>query len=216
MRSCLNLLLFLTFASHVAVAAEPPATLRFLAQDRPEVFASVRMVAGEEASEAFDLPTRNLSPTLEFPKRAFFLRSAAEAKIRIGVTLPERGKGFVVLLLADKESGLKPVIIPTDLPRFKVGDIYLHNTTGRKLVGKIGSTAFSVDPLSSEFIRPAGDKDGIFDVAIGAVHGDAIRPVTTSRWPEDNSHRTYLLFFEDRKSGRVKFRAVEEYVAPKD
>ena len=177
---------------------------------------SVKLVAAGEESDVFDLPTRNLSSVIPFGERVFFLQSATEPTIRVPITLPERGHGFVVLLLVDKEVGLKAVVVPTNLPSFRQGDIFLHNLTSKKLVGKLGTARFSVDAKSSKFVRPTGDVDGIFDIAIGAVHGDAVRPITTSRWPEEKFNRTYLLFFEDSKSGRVKFRAIEEYLGEMD
>ena len=212
MKYLLNLLLVGLFLAQVRGAEEGEASLRFLAQDRPEVLASVKLVAAGKESAVFDLPTRNLSPVIPFGEKAFFLQSATEPTIRVPIGLPETGRGFVVLLLLDKEAGLKPVIVPTNLPSFRQGDIFLHNLTTKKIVGKLGTSRFSVEANSSKFVRPTGDVDGIFDIAIGAVDGDAVRPITTSRWPEEKSNRTYLLFFEDSQSGRVKFRAIEEYV----
>ena len=200
------------FYAQVLGAKEGDVSLRFLAQDRPEVLASVKLVAAGGESEVFDLPTRNLSPVIPCAERSLFLRSSTASEIQIPIKLPETGRGFVVLLLVDKESGLRPVIVPANLPSFRQGDIFLHNLTTKKLVGKLGTARFSVDAKSNKFVRPSGAVDGIFDIAIGAVHGDAVRPITTSRWPEAKSNRTYLLFFEDSRSGRVKFRAIEEYI----
>ena len=208
--NCLLLLLWISTA--VAQRKDAEIHVRFTAQVLPDFLNEVQLVAGDTLGEPFTLPTRNFTPILQAPDRKFIVRSISSPDKGVPIQLPANGDNFVILLLKNSTGSLTPHIIGGSQPGFRPGDIYLHNLTSKKLVGAIGSRKFSVLPGKYEIVRPAGAKDGILDVAIGFTTERGIRPVTTSRWPEDPDHRSYLLFTENEDGSRVRFRSIEEFV----
>lgn len=211
-------LLFFALLSSLAPALaqknKDEITVRLTAQALPDFFQEARLVTANSEGEAFALPTRNFTPAIPVAERAFVIRSVSRPDAGIPVQLPPAGNHFVILLLKNEQGGLTPRIIDGSTPGFRPGDIYLQNLTKKELVGTIGSRQFSVPPGKAEVVRPAGARDGILDVAIGFLTTRGVRPVTTSRWPEDPAHRAYLLFTENAAGTRVQFRSIEEFVNP--
>ena len=215
MYKSLLLLIFPLVAANLAMAQKKPEVrVRFLAQISPEGMGAVLMVSGEETSDPFTLPTRNLSEHLEPPARAFAIK--AEMGQLLGtVALPETGDDFIVLLVAGEGPGYSPIVIDSSDADFRVGDVYAYNSSSQTIQGKVGSQGFAIPPRKSLVIKPAGAIEGrYYDVAFGLRNEEdrKVRIISTSRWPVTKMRRSYLFFFDEPQHNTVTYRAVDEYL----
>lgn len=192
--------------------------VRYVAQVVPRNLGTLVMAAPEDrVSDPFELSQNNLSEPLMAPARAFSLRTTEKSIELAKIALPEGGRNFIVLLVPAKEGGFEPVIIPDDGQKFKPGDFYLHNVSGKPIMSRVGTTEVVVPNRSGKVVRPKGAREGRFyDVLIGVKEQTGARVISSSRWPLQEQMRTYVFFFNNPKRGDVDFRAVDEFVPPKD
>ncbi|BCX46324.1 hypothetical protein HAHE_02320 [Haloferula helveola] len=201
-----------------AWAAPGKVTVRYVAQTAPKDLGMLVMAAAEgERSEAFDLPLNNLSEPLEAPARSFQLQTQEKSVKLAGVALPEDGKAFIILLVPAKKAGFEPVVIPDESDSFRPGDFYLHNVSSLPIGGKVGTTELLIPSRTGKVVRPKGARENRFyDVMIGVKEKTGSRLITSSRWPLNEQNRTYVFFFDNPTRGDVDFRAVDEFVPPKE
>ncbi len=210
-------LLILLLAASGLFAQEKALEIRFVAQALPESMAEVRLVGSEKSSDPFEIPVYNLSEPIEAPARNCILQSTSLDTAKVPIVLPGAGSSYIVILIVDPKEGLIPVVLPGDTPSFGRGSVYMRNITSRRIVGKVGSQKFSIAPGSGEIVKPAGADRGLYDVLIGAVEEKEIRPLSTTRWPENNTQRSYLIFYENPVTKWIEFRAIDEFLpAPKN
>lgn len=208
---------FFLFAS-LAFADEPKNALevRLVAERLPKRLGKVVLVSGEEHTEPFVLPMNNLSTPKKVPGRVFQLVSTKRKLILATVRLPQQGNSFVVLLIPSSEEGYKPVVVPFKNPKFKAGDIYLHNNARDTVIGMIGAGKFSIAPGKGSYFSPKfiDDDKRYHDVGIAVKFETGNRVISTTRWPKSKSTRYYVFFYVNPKNDRVTYRAVDEYIEP--
>lgn len=202
-------LLFATFP--ICAATE----VRFLAERYPQDLGAVRMVSGEEQSEAFDLPTKHLSEPRFAPQRTFRIRTVLKDKALATVELPAGGDSFIVLLVPAVKGGFKPVVLPSDRDRFQAGEVYCYNHSPNLVFGKVGSAKLALQPSSGGILKPAGArKENFYDVLFYYRSDKGDRPLSSTRWPVDGKVRSYAFFYVHPESGRPAFRTVDEFLPP--
>jgi hypothetical protein len=186
-------------------------TVRLLAERAIDGAGEVALVAGNKHSESIPLPLNVPSGPLVAPARTFEVKTG-ETSLAM-VALPAEGNDFVVLLLpADK--GFAPAVLAADSKSFKGGDLYLHNSSARTVSGRIGTSEFTLEPGKGRFLTPAGAlPEKLYDVALKVREEKGERVLSETRWPVDGKLRSYVFFFTKPGTGRVDFRAVEEFVA---
>ena len=189
--------------------------VRFLAERAPANLGQVELLAGKIRSAAFDLPMNHLSEPQAPPARAFSVCQSGKEAPLATVTLPESGKAFIILLIPVPAGGYKPVVIPSDDPSFKPGDVYFYNHSDKPVLGYVGTAKFILQPATGQTLRPAGAKpENYYDVGFGVREKEGDRALSTTRWPVDPQQRSYVFFFLNPKSNRLDFRAVDEFVPP--
>lgn len=207
----------LLLASGLCIAQEDrKLEVRLVAERLPKDLGKVVLASGEERTQPFVLPMNNLSEPLSVPGRAFQLLSPERKLVLANVQLPAAGKSFVVLLIPKGEKTYTPVVVPHNSPNFKAGDIYLHNNAKDTVVGMVGDGRFSVNPGQGTFFRPTfkDDNKRYHDVGIGVKFETGDKVISTTRWPKSNNTRYYVFFYENLRTGRITYRAVDEFLEP--
>src|SRR5690606_28006072 len=120
----------------------------------------VVMVAEEVRSDAFALPLNFISDPMPAPARAFRLETAEGPKMLATVTLPPEGKAFIILLVPGRESVFEPVVIPAGDGTFRPGDFYVHNVSGKSVLGMVGTSKFMLPSRKGMVVRPDGAREG--------------------------------------------------------
>lgn len=199
-------------------AQSPPSKdlqVRFLAERSPKEISQVVMAVGDSRSEAFDLPSNYLSTPFTPTARAFSLRAVKPDVALASITLPEDGKSFIVLLIPAKEGGFKPIVIRSDDPTFKTGDVYFYNHCSKVILGYVGTAKFTLDPEKGMVLRPTGARaEGFYDVGFGVREEQGNRTLSQTRWPVDDKVRSYVFFFVNPTTTLLDFRAVDEFIPP--
>lgn len=211
----IRLLLPLVLAAVVAVSAGATEGIevRFLAQAAPENLGRVVLVADETRSEPFDLPVNNLSGAMNVPAREFTLWSERHQRVLANIRVPEAMDSCIVLLLVTSGGAYRPVVLPREDPSFRGGDIRFLNNSDKPVFGYVGSARFTLQPGRSTVVRPTGAHEGgFYDIGLGVREPDGDRVLRTMRWPEDALARFYVFFYTDPATGRVTYRAVDEFV----
>ncbi len=170
----------------------------------------------DRESKPFGLPVNNLSPQMKSPGRLFKLFPVG-SEVPIGqVKLPAEGSRFIILLVVTKTGAkgrynYKPVVIPSD-GSFRPGDVYLHNASNVPVLGKIGDRSLTLAPRKGRIHRPTGAVNELYyDIAFAIRKKEGKnRYLTTSRWPVTNRSRSYVIFYRDPSTKRIRFRAVDE------
>ena len=208
--------LFLVVVSHATARGAGDAAVRFLAERVPADLGQVALVAEDAKGEAFDLPVNHLSVPQDAPARAFKIQSLAKNVPLAAVTLPEQGDDFIVLLIPSASGGYQPVVMSAKDPKFKVGDVYFHNHSDKRVLGYVGTAKFTLEPAKGTVLRPAGAKENTYyDVGFGFHDGEkGNRVLSKTRWPIDKNIRSYVFFFVNPSTKKIDFRAVDEFVAP--
>ena len=177
------------------------------------------MPAAEEVrTDPFDLPVNNLSAPQELPTRTFGVVSAQRRASVATIRLPEEGDSFVILLVTKPAmDGYSVVTIPSSGPGFKGGDIYFHNNADKPVTGVVGTARFNLGLGEGKVLTPKGArKEGFFDVGLAVREKEGSRLIKSTRWPEDKQARFYVFFYNDPKTERIIYRAVDEFLIPDD
>lgn len=195
-----------------------PATgsvqVKFLAEMTPPDLGQVFLQLGETKSPAFVLPTNHLSDPVAVSERVMVLKTLEKELPLCPITLPETGSSFAVVLVTAKPTGYRPIVVRTDDPAFKPGDVFFINRSEKIVLGKLGTTPLVLKPGETAKSRPTGPVDNTYyDIAFATREENGDKILSSSRWPIDNNLRSYLFFFTNAQ-GRTSFRAVDEYLAP--
>jgi hypothetical protein len=189
--------------------------VRMLAEHAPQDLGKVLMqFPGDVQSESVDLPTNQLSTPISCPGRQMALRTEKGGVTLCSFTLPEVGNSFAIVLVTAKPSGYSPIIVRTDDPTFKAGDVFFINRSEKTVLGKLGGTALILKPGASTKNRPSQPIDNTYyDIAFAIRDETGDRLISSTRWPIDKHIRSYLFFFDDSR-GKTTFRAVDEFMTP--
>lgn len=186
--------------------------VKFLAEQFPENLGKVFLLFGETKSQPFELTTNRLSEPVTALERTMVLKLADKDLPLCPITLPDAGKVFAVVLVTAKPSGFKPIVVRTDDPAFKAGDVFFINRSEKTILGKLGTTPLVLKTGESVKSRPSGAIDNTYyDIAFATRDETGDKVISSSRWPIDNDLRSYLFFFTNAQ-GRTTFRAVDEYL----
>jgi hypothetical protein len=196
-----------------AKASTTGVQVKLLAEAAPENLGKVFMqLAEEEKSAAVDLPTRFLSNPILVPTRTMVLKTSEKEIPLCTITLPEQGKAFAIILVTAKPAGYNPIIVRTDDPSFKEGDVFFINRSEKVVLGKLGKTPIILQPGESNKARPTGAVDNAYyDIAFATREPQGDKLISSSRWPIDKNLRSYVFFFTSAQ-GKTSFRAVDEYM----
>lgn len=214
--------LLLAFSLPV-VAQEKPASkpgsgklrVQLLAEQAPEALGEVFLQLGDkEKSTSFILPTNQLSAPIQVAERVMVLKTLNKEIPLCTITLPEAGNSFAVVLVTAKPAGFKPIVVRTDDPAFKAGDVFFINRSEKVILGKLGTTPLVLKPGETTINRPSGAVDNTYyNIAFATREEKGDKIINSSRWPVENHLRSYLFFFTNAQ-GRTTFRAVDEYLEP--
>jgi hypothetical protein len=214
-RFLIPILLVSTSTAQTEKAGKAEIGVRFLAQTAPNDLGQIELVNENKRSEPFDLPVNNLSLPQTPPARTFNVWAVDKKVSLAGITLPEEGTSFIVLLIPSAKGGYSPVVMNSGDPAFKPGDIYFHNSADKTVLGFVGTSKFTLAPSKGTILRPKGAKaEKYYDVGLGVREADGDRVLSTTRWPEDNHARFYVFFYLDPVTKRVAYRAVDEFITP--
>jgi len=200
----------------MAVAAQSKVMVRFAAQSLPEQMPQILMVSGEEKSPPFDISAESFSPPQTATGRDFSLRALGGNTDFATVRLPENGNKFIVLLVLAGGGKVSPVVIPDDRNAFHGGDVYVYNSSGKLVLGELGTTKFNAKPGNGSMVRPAGlVEDQYYEVRFAYEDNGAPRMFSSARWPAGGKERCYLFFYTDlRNPDRVLYRVISEVLQP--
>jgi hypothetical protein len=215
------LFVFLLAALPAAAQDKEPAEksenglrVEFLAEQFPESLGKVFLLFEKTKSDPFDLPTNRLSDPVPVPARVMVLKTVDKELPLCTITLPDSGKAFGVVLVTAKPAGFTPIIVRTDDPGFKAGDVLFINRSEKTVLGKLGGTPLVLKPGESKKDRPTNPVENTYyDIAFATREETGDKLISSSRWPIDNQLRSYLFFFTNAQ-GKTTFRAVDEYLTP--
>jgi hypothetical protein len=190
-------------------------SLQFLTEQTCEKPAQVLLSFGEAKSKSFALPSTQLSEPIAVTARVMVLKSVEDESPLCTITLPEAGNAFVVLLLGEKAAGFTQIIVRSDDPAFKAGDVFFVNRTGKTVIGKLGETQLELKPGETSKNRPSGaGEKPFYNITFATHENDEEKLFHSSRWPVDRDLRSYI-FFSTNAKGRHTYRAVDENLTPK-
>ena len=208
------------FSSAIAQEKEPAKKsegsiqVKFLAEEFPENLGKVLLVTGEAKSAAFTLPVNHLSEPIPVAARSIVLKMVEKDIPLCPITLPENGNAFAVVLVTAKPAGFKPIVVRTDDPTFKAGDVFFINRSEKIVLGKLGTTPLVLKAGETAKSHPTGPVDNTYyDIAFATREEGGDKLISSTRWPIDNNLRSYLFFFTNAQ-GKTTFRAVDEYLIP--
>lgn len=188
--------------------------VRLLAEQAPDSLSKVFMLLADKKSEAIDLTTKFLSAPVSVDSRVMVLKTVEKEIALCSITLPEAGNAFAVILVTAKPAGYTPIVVRTDDPTFKEGDVFFINRSEKTVLGKLGKTPLILKPGETNKTRPTGPVDDTyFDIAFATREPAGDKIISSSRWPVDKNLRSYVFFFTNA-SGKTTFRAVDEYMTP--
>ena len=194
--------------------SEKGIRVEFLAEQFPESLGKVFLLFEKEKTGAFDLPTNRLSNPVSVPSRVMVLKTVDKEVPLCTITLPENGKAFGIILVTAKPAGFTPIIVRTDDPGFKAGDVLFINRSEKTVLGKLGGTPLVLKPGESKKDHPTNPVENTYyDIAFATREETGDKLISSSRWPIDNQLRSYLFFFTNAQ-GKTTFRAVDEYLDP--
>ncbi|MFD0893947.1 hypothetical protein KBB96_11030 [Luteolibacter ambystomatis] len=188
--------------------------VRFLAERVPDNLGEVVIQNGDNKSAPFKLPVNQLSPPIAAAARTFVLKSGDKGQPLCPVTLPETGKSFAVILVLAPPAAYAPIVVRTDDPEFKAGDVFFINRSTQTVLAKLGDTKLALKAGESKKSHPTNPVNNTYyDIAFATQEGEKTKMISTTRWPIDNLLRSYVFFFTTAE-GATSFRAVDEYMTP--
>lgn len=197
--------------------AQNKIMVRFAAQTLPAEMPQIVMRSGEEKSPPFEISAEFFSQPQSAIARSFVLQAVDSDKEFARIQLPEKGGRFVVLLVLAGGGKVSPVIIPDDRAAFRGGDVHVHNSSAKTVLGLLGTTKFQLRPRASQMVRPAGLADEAF-YEVRFAHeevGATPRMFSSARWPAGLKERCYVFFYNDhRNPDRVLYRVISEVLLP--
>jgi len=193
---------------------EKGLSVQLLAEAAPKELGKVYLAFGETKSDGIELPTNELSQPIPVPAREMVLKTLNKEIPLCSILLPEPGKKYAIVLVTAKPAGYKPIVVRTDDPDFKVGDVMFINRTDKTMLGKLGDTPLVLNSGEFKKARPTNPKENAYyDIAFAVREKTGDRLISSTRWPIDQSIRSYVFFFTNA-DGRTSYRAVDEFVVP--
>lgn len=229
---CYILVLPLLLMESACIAADTGPSLRFLAERAPDNLGAVILAVGKVETAPFELSAAHLSDPIKAPARTIILRLKEKPITLAKIVLPQNGDSFIVLLIPNPKGGYLPVVIPSDDPAFRGGDVYLYNHAEKPVIGHVGAAKFLLNPGEGKLLRPAGaHEETFYDVGFAVREGhdntssqteadQAVRAqagyrlLRTVRWPVVTRSRSYVFFYHNRLKNRIDYRAVDEVLTP--
>jgi hypothetical protein len=191
---------------------KPRLLVKLLAVVVPENLGQVYLLSGDAKTAAFDLPANNVSDAQAVSQRSITLHTINEDLPICSISLPEGGNEFIIVLSPTKPSGYRSIVVRTDDPGFRRGDVFFLNLTTKTVLGKLGTRPLVLESGKSAMNRADGPKEkGYYDIAFATRQENEDRLFSSSRWPIDDQIRSYLFFLED-PTGRITYRAVDEFL----
>lgn len=207
-------LLLLCVTAAFAQKKSPEIQVRLLAEVAPPNLGKVYLQAEEVKSASVELPTNHLSEPLAVSKRQLLLKTENKGITLGAITLPEEGKAFAIVLVTARPAGFQPIIVRTDDPSFKAGDVLFLNRCDKIILGKLGTAKLVIKPGENVKSRPEGAIDNTFyDISFATRDAAGDKLLSSTRWPVDSNLRSYMFFFNDAR-GRTTYRAVDEALEP--
>lgn len=216
------LVCLIAFVATVTAQTEEPAKkddkaiqVRMLAEFAPDNLGKVLLeFPGEVKSASVDLPTNQLSRPISCAVRQMVLKTEQGGVTLCPINLPELGKSFAIVLVTAKPAGYSPIIVRTDDPAFKAGDVFFINRSDKTVLGKLGGTPLVLNPGATTKNRPSNPVDDTYyDIAFATRDASGDKLISSTRWPIDNHIRSYVFFFTDAR-GKTSFRAIDEFLNP--
>lgn len=193
---------------------EKGLSVRILAEVAPESIGKVYLQAGETQSVQFELTTSQLGAPVAVPARTLVLKTVEKNLALCPIQLPETGQSFAIVLVTAKPAGYSPLVVRTDDPAFKAGDVVFINRTEKTILGKLGDTPLVLPSGQMKKERPSSPKENAYyDIAFATRGENGDKLISSTRWPIDNQLRSYVFFFADA-TGKITYRAVDEYMTP--
>ena len=180
----------------------------------------IQIVAGDKVGPAFELPTYNLSDSMDVGARTFRVMvepasSDAKAAALCTIQFPEQGGDFRVILVPKTDNTYHSIVVRSDDPKFGAGDVFFINLSAHHIVGQLGTAKLDLKSGDREIVRLVGAKAGVFfEVKIARREGATITPLADTRWPVLRNNRSILVFHDDL-NGQPAYRAVDEFLSPK-
>lgn len=208
--------LFLVTASAQTKKGDGKIQVRLLAEVAPPALGKVYLAAKDTRSEGVELPTSHLSEPLLVSERVLALKTEGKEISLCNIALPATGSSFAVILVTARPAGFQPIVVRTDDPTFKAGDVFFINRSNRTVLCKLGESPLALKPGESVKSRPTGAIDNTYyNIAFATREPDGDKILSSTRWPIDEHLRSYLIFFTDAR-GRTSYRAIDEPMpAPK-
>ncbi|MBC2592887.1 hypothetical protein H5P28_01310 [Ruficoccus amylovorans] len=169
-------------------------------------------------SEPFAIPSNSFSRKVGVPARELALGMIDDtgSPVLIGhLSLPEEGNLFLVLLLpeASDRNPFRLVAIRADDPSFKTGDVQFFNLSDDAVGVKLQEKKVLLKPRSFQKISPPEMAEDVFSYQVEFYTQDDERTYlfASTQWPRQNRVRTYLFTFKSPETGRMSYRAIDEF-----
>lgn len=207
-------LFLLCAATAFGQSKSPSIQVRLLAEVAPANLGKVFLQAEDVKSASVELPTNHLSDPVMVSKRQLLLKTEDKGITLGAINLPEDGKAFAVVLVTARPAGFQPIIVRTDDPSFKAGDVLFLNRSDKVILGKLGTAPLVIKPGENVKSRPEGAIDNTYyDISFATRDATGDKLLSSTRWPIDSNLRSYMFFFTDAR-GRITYRAVDEALEP--
>jgi hypothetical protein len=178
-------------------------------------------LSGDARGPAFTLPLHNLTqPQFVKTREIALIPANAPADKPLPpiakIKLPDQGNAFRILLVPiAKTITYQPIIVRGDDPDFGEGSVFFVNLGTEEILGNIGSETLKLASGSRKFLTLEGARENaFFDIRFAIRKGEAITPLSDTRWPVLKRTRAYVLFYND-PAGKTTYRAVDEFIPPK-
>ncbi len=200
----------------LAANAEDKLMLRFAAQTLPPEMPKVEMVTGDSKSPPFEISAESFSLPQAATGRTFSLRAVGSNADFAKVQLPQNGGRFIVLLVLAGGGKVSPVVIPDNVGAFRGGDVHVHNSSGKLVLGQLGTTKFQIRSGVSSMVRPVGLVDEqYYEVRFAYEDAGVPRMFSSARWPAGMKERCYVFFYTNAQNPeRVLYRVISEVLRP--
>lgn len=223
-------IIFILFAAcSLTAATETPekVTLQFLSFPKATEPEPLELVVGEGETIEVNIPTNHISEPYEIPYLSSWkLGKTTEdeegnPKFRVlGETSAINKSKQLVLVIRngyDNSRGLKMIAMPNDDSKIGGGSFFFINMAADyQIAGKITDAQFAIKPGQSVVIEPkASETKGSYKYCEALLvyrKGEKTRPFYTQTWRLSDQVRSFIFFYQDRTTGKLKMHTIEDHL----
>lgn len=219
------LAILIGFFSCQQASAQDQVSLQFISIPKAENPLPVELIVGDGKTILVDIPTNRISPVYKVNRLSkwtigkTFTNKEGNSNFKVFGTADsiKDSEQLILVIRSGKgnEDGLKLMPVSNSEKKLGGGSYLLFNASTIGIKGTLSDKEFEIKSEEFTVVKPPPSKvKGEFkycDVVLFHLRGTTPRPFLTSTWRISDKARSFIIFYNDLKSKKLRMHSIRDY-----